>query len=189
MKKAVKITIIALIAVVIVAAIIYSIPQKISRELTVCSLGGVTKEISMELVFQRNLFRPNDLKGNITVDGQMYCSIYGYKNSDGEWKRIVSRSPADLIKFFSELHEKYILGVDNSNNVTFWVEKDAENISKLENNGRIELFSKDKNFDQVAVWIFIPEEYPDYIGYYGPAETAEEAEAMMNEIYDVAEEA
>lgn len=184
MKKALKIGIIAVIAILIAAAIIYRMPQNISKEMTVCSLGGVTKTVKMELTIQKNLLRPTELKGNIYVDGEEFYGIYGYKDNDGKWKKI-DGSGTD---FFTGIYEKYVLGYDNSVNAGFWLAEDLENGKTTGLNGDILLYSEDKTFDEVAVWIFIPEEYPDYIGYYGPATTAEEAEDLMNDIYNVAEE-
>ena len=184
MKKAFKIGIIAVIAILIAAAIIYRIPQNISKEMTVCSLSGMTKTVKMELTVQKYLLRPTELKGNVYVDGKEFCSVYGYRNSDGKWKKI-DNSGTD---FFTGIYEKYVLGYDNSINAGFWLAEDLENGKTEGLNGDILIHSEDKTFEEVALWLYIPEEYPDYIGYYGPATTAEEAEALMNEIYDVTEE-
>ena len=184
MKKAFKIGMSAVIAILIAAAIIYRIPQNISKEMTVCSLSGMTKTVKMELTVQKYLLRPTELKGNVYVDGKEFCSVYGYKNSDGDWEYVGSTHINEIFK----LKEKYFMGYNNLN-ATFKVTEDIENIAKMGNNGSLEIHSKDSTYDKIALWLYEPEIYPDHIAYYGPAETAEEAEAMMNEIYDVAEEA
>ena len=184
MKKLIKIIIGILILVIVIAAVIYRIPQKIEREMTVCALSGETKTVKMELYIQRYFLRPNELKGNIFVDGVEFYSLYGYKDADGNWDRIVDRDvTADLTTLFNDIKEKFILGYDYSDYGIFYATDYNQSLpTNFETLDQIHLVSNGKTFEEISVWLYIPEEYPDFIGYHGPAETAEDAEAIAKEI-------
>ena len=61
-------------------------PKEVCLTVPVCSLSGETAELSLDVVWRRRLFSPNRLTGRASLFGQTYYSRGGYERPDGTLK-------------------------------------------------------------------------------------------------------
>lgn len=186
MKKALKIGIIAIIAIFIAAAIIYRMPYKFEKEFTVCSLDGEVRTVKVDMVWQRYFTKPSKLLGNVYFNDKTYYNADGYIDENGKWDMVGSPQARGFFKIIQDIGEKF-----SRTKFLPWMKADLkENVEKfheLNFDDSVYIYFKDTKFEQIEmIEVIFPEgeNHTTGISYFGPAETAEEAEELMNEIYD-----
>lgn len=158
MKK--RIVIGGIIISLLIVTIIYHIPTKIMKNMTVCTLEGEKTEITLEVRWQRSFFKPTELRGSIEIEGVVYRSIndtnmtYYYGSFFEKLKRKLQREKQ--VPHFVKVKQNTIYDLND----ILILNVDSYKINKL----LIFVSSNDKQ-------------------YYGPATNEIEANNIMNYLY------
>ena len=158
-----KVTIFSLIIIMLFIVIWYRLPVKRSITTTLCSVDGEKISVDFDLSWHRYIFRPTEIRGTIKIDNNTYYYI-----------KKINQEMYSYYSFLERLSKK----LNNDMNAQWFTFTSNNPFDILENN--IQLLHVDKDFET----IYITVKKPDNItAYYGPAESALEAELIYSEIY------
>lgn len=137
------------------------IEQNISTSLS--SLEGEQLDITFNVNWQRHTTRPTDLRGKITIDDRVYDSIHNTNhkvNYGNYFDRLMMklRNESPVQWFITPTYE------------TFFIEGD-----------HIQIYTINRDFDSIHLAI---QRDGEFTGYFGPAETAEEADIIAKSIFE-----
>ncbi len=168
MKKRVKKIVIATLLLLFAVCLVYHFPVKKKLRVTVCTIEGETAEVVFDVWFQRSLIYPTVMNGKVTFGGREYENVFGDGASFSEKIHAKMEDWGGVRSSFFQL---------NSNDFN----ERAENM--------IWFNSSDKGVrKQFDAFFFIVIKGSTLVEYYGPAETAEEAEKVRAHVYQLPQE-
>ncbi len=168
MNKRIKKIVIAVLLFLLGACLVYHFPVKKKFRVTVCTVEGETAEAVFDVWFQRNLIYPTVMNGKVTFGGREYENVF--ENTDSVSEKI------------QEKMENWG-GVRSS----FFQLKSNDFYERAEN--LIYFNSSDKGVrKQFDAFVFVVMKGSALVEYYGPAETAEEAEKIRAHVYQLPQE-
>lgn len=164
--KKIFIAVMLFVAILIVCALgwyLRPIPKNVT--VTLCSLEGECVEAVFDVTWQRHLLAPTELKGTIELDGMFYRSV----NIDS------NRT------FMENLEMKLRLnGVSSPLIFQVWPTNKLLTDSDRIDFPFTEIDSEIRDFELIAICV-TRDGSPTF--YYGPAGTAEEAQAVFTKLY------
>ena len=150
-----------LFAIVLAAFIIwYHIPYNVNRAINLSTVDGKYITVKFDVSWHKYFFKPTELRGKISIDGQVYRS-----------------NSKDLNNFF----EKLILKINNKKYIPAFLREDDPNSNYNVATDLAFLFVTNIILDKVC--LNIKDKDNKYIDYYGPAETAEEVKLLSENIF------
>lgn len=165
MNKRIKKIVIAMLLLLFAACLVYHFPVKKKLRVTVCTVEGETAEAVFDVWFQRILIYPTVMNGTITFDGREYEKVpvgWGSISERIRWK------------------------LDNWGAVDggFFCLKSNDIMERAGN--LVDFHSSDKGIGkQFKAFSFTVIKGSTIVEYYGPAETAEEAEKVRAHVYQL----
>lgn len=159
-----------IVCVILLILVIYHLPRSHRVTMPVCTVEGNSATVDIDVKYYRRLFSLSYLKGTITVDG-VICydskSAWGSRQKDGSYW--------DWYWYFGD--------ADNTvpSNIEF-IEctEYSKGIVKHGNNRLyIDYLGDNNTFNKIG-FVYVSEDNPDAVAFYGPAQTAEEAEQIRN---------
>lgn len=153
MKK-LRWVIIGIISIIFVCSVVFYWPKPIQKTIICCDLSGNTVQVELNLKYCRRLFSGPHLKGSVFVDGVEYVdadtAYQTIKNSDHSLSQWIFYKPSE--DYLSLLYNTVVL--DDLDSVDL--------------------------FDEILVLRSEGDGHESTRGtaYYGPAQTAEEAQAL-----------
>ena len=178
MKK-LRVCIIIMVGILLIGLIGYHIPQEKQVSMWVCSLSGEPVQVEMDLKHYRKLFSAPTVKGTVKFNGVEYLdqestlrAFPGYHNSNSDLEWALSNEEKDFpdnmifckkssegstIELWREISLNRIQFLDLINNIDDW-----EKIHFMYTD--ISMQDEDGNIQGVS--------------YFGPAQTAEEAQQL-----------
>ncbi len=168
MKKRAKKIVIAVLLFLLGACLVYHFPVKKKLRVTVCTVEGETAEAVFDVWYQRILIYPTVMNGTITFDGREY------KKVPVGWGSVSERIRRKLDNWRAVDEGLFCL---KSNDI-------IERAGNL-----IDFHSSGKGIGkQFKAFSFIVIKDSALVEYYGPAETAEEAEKIRAHVYQLPQE-
>ncbi len=168
MNKRIKKIVIAVLLFLLGACLVYHFPVKKKLRVTVCTVEGETAEALFEVWFQRSLIYPTVMNGKVTFGGREYEKIpevWGSVFGKICWK----------MKNWGEVRSSSFQLKSNDFN------ERAGN--------QIRFNSPDRGIGkQFKAFSFTVIKDSTIVEYYGPAETAEEAEKIRAHVYQLPQE-
>jgi hypothetical protein len=165
-KKSKTIPIILCTILLVAAAIYYYLPVKINKEISACSLDGDQIKLVLDLSWHRSLLKPTELRGKIGIDNNEYLSLL-----DTDVK-------INKYSFWEGLKMK----VKGERYIPPWFVVSDKDLMDMD---KITLSPFDINFNLVEIHVYVEKPYDSYEVpiYYGPANTAQEADKVMRQIH------
>lgn len=162
MKKRIRIVAVGVLLLLFAGCAVYLRPIGKQLRVTMCTAEGETAEAVIDVRFRRSLIYPTVMEGTITFDGRDYQEF-------GE----------DRGSFLKGIREKAEYGGRPPQPCAFVVQSNdyAERTSSM-----IFVFSSDKRIRNMfdAFSFVVSRNGEPSVEYYGPAETAEEAERIKS---------
>lgn len=154
-----------LICLVLFGLVVYHLPQTRQLSLPVSTAEGDSAEIEVNVKYYRRLFSRPWIEGTIIFDGVTYCdskTVLGSRQKTGYW---------DWQWFWGDSDSSIPA------NTLLYKEGEIDTLRMNDNCLRILFAGHDNTFNEIG-FMYVSEEVPEGICYYGPAQTAEEVEQL-----------
>jgi hypothetical protein len=162
MKKKKIIFLISLL-ILIVLSVLYHLPTKVNKTISVCTLEGETAKVTYHVTWNKHFFKPTELRGTITINGKEYQSI------------LDTNMKYDYGNMFDKLNMKF--HHDRYTSPFVILNKDVKNGSINES---LNIYLFNNTFNRVMINLFDDE---GGATYFGAANTAQEAENVRGDFY------
>ena len=158
MKRAVKILALVLAVLLLAGAVWYHIPIKHRLDMTLCSKEGQTLRLAGTLSLQRFFFRPTEFRASLTINGEAYVD---------ETTKLGSFTEAPTL--WENLRGKWEGRITSS----FLYLRDLPPMEAMACRFDLNFLPEQTDFSCISLL-----DETNSIFYYGPAETAAEAQAQ-----------
>lgn len=162
MKKRIRIAAVAVLLLLVAGCVAYLWPVEKQLRVTMCTAQGETAEVVIDVRFKKSLIYPTVMEGTITFDGRDYQEFGAERGS-----------------FLKGIRDKVEYGGNPPQPCAFVVQSNdfAERMSSM-----IFVVSPDKRIRNVfdAFSLVVSRNGEPSVEYYGPAESAEEAERIKS---------
>ena len=171
MKKSLIKVLCILACMFLVGLIIYHMPQHRKVSMSVCNAAGETAQVEIDIKYYRRLFSTSGVEGTVNFDGDVYQDS---RSLWGPAREGVDRSYWDWDWYFKDpnkvLPANLSFNKDNNDRIKAFYD-------------RITFFNIGHEFDfSHIIFTYSNHETMDIVKYYGPAETAEEAFQVAEEL-------
>ena len=157
------------VCVLLIGLIIYHLPQRRLVSMPVCNAAGEVSYLEIDIKYYRRLFSRPWVEGTVTFDGVVYHdskSAWGERQKDGsywDW-------------------DWWFKAPDNVLPANLWFyKKDNDPIKMFDNFIAFYDLGNENSFDNV-VFTYKNDDMKDFVKYYGPASTVEEARQVSEDL-------